>query len=279
MEFNKLVYDWQNNQHAEELCCNYLKDFELYEIKDSPVFKKQYKKLILCQAYNETEFMEGFLEDMAKYFDGIILLDDGSTDHTWELARHEKLLLKVKKKREYFNDLENRNILLDLASFFKSKWFCFMDIDERFDERYVNFETFEDDQNVDVVAFRYVDLWDSDTTYNTSLFGSQKGIYRRMRMFRSIGHMQIRTFKKKLHFAAVPHRNNIFESMVLFKHFGNLDPELRAKKYHRYRIEDAYSDQSDYSDLLKNGNTRNVEDLTLSEIEQNCKLYEIYPSS
>ena len=103
------------------------------------------------------------------------------------------LLIKVKKERLEFNDLQNRNILLDIASFLKADWFCFMDLDERFDRRFVNFEAFEDDINYSIVSFRCVNLWDSDKFYNANLAGSS----RRMRMFRNIGRVQIHTLKKK----------------------------------------------------------------------------------
>ena len=264
LEFNKLVYDWQNNQHAEELCCNYLKDFKLYEIKDSSVFKEQYKKLILCQAYNETEFMEGFLEDMARYFDGIILLDDGSTDNTWKLAKHEKILLKVKKKRECFNDLENRNILLNLASFFKSEWFCFMDIDERFDERYVDFGVFENDRDVDVVAFKGVYLWEDENTYASGTPYSKDGIIKIIRMFRNNGYAQIKTHKEKLHFAACPYYEKIFNAKILFKDYGVLSETKRKKKYEMYNKEDESKDLSDYEYLI-NGKVKlnKIEDIKI----------------
>ncbi len=40
-EFNKLVYDWQNNPYAEELCRNYLKDFLQYETTMARKFDTQ----------------------------------------------------------------------------------------------------------------------------------------------------------------------------------------------------------------------------------------------
>ena len=257
-DFNTIVYDWQNNQYAEELCKNYLKDFLQYEIKDSSVFKTKYKKVILCQAYNENEFMPGFLEDMANYFDGIILLDDDSTDNTWELAEHGKILLKARKKRDCFNDLENRNILLNLASFFKAEWFCFMDIDERFDDRFADFSAFENNENIQIVAFRYVDLWNDEEYYKANPVGLVNGILRRMRMFRNIGKVQINTQQHKLHFAPIPHRLNIHESIILFKHYGNIKDTHRKKKYEFYKREDTHTDLKSYEDLLEEGILREV---------------------
>ena len=250
-EYNKLVYDWQNNTYAEELCRNYLKDFLQYEIKDNSVFQTKYKKLILCQAYNESEFMPGFLEDMAKYFDGIILLDDESTDNTWELANHDKILLKAKKKRECFNDLQNRNILLNLALFFKAEWFCFMDIDERFDKRYADFRAFEDDKSVDVVAFRGIYLWGDENTYKGGVPYSNKGILKIYRMFRPIGHSRITTHKRKLHFAACPYFKNVLFSKILFKDYGSLTKSKRIKKRQMYLQEDKHKDLTGYDYLLE----------------------------
>lgn len=249
-EFDQVVYNWQNNTYAEELCRNYLEGFVQYEMKDSSVFQKQYKKLILCQAYNENEFMEGFLEDMAKYFDGIILLDDGSTDNTWDLAQHEKILLKVKKKRKCFNDLGNRNILLNLASFFKSEWFCFMDIDERFDQRFVDFGAFEDDPKIDVVGFKGVYLWNNEHTYKGGVPYSDKGILKIFRMFRPLGHTSITTHKKKLHFIACPYFKNILVSKILFKDYGSLKESSRLQKHQMYLKEDKHKDLVSYEYLL-----------------------------
>ncbi len=254
-EFNKVAYDWQNNLYAEELCRKYLEGFMEHEIKDSGVFHKKYKKLLLCQAYNETEFMPGFLEDMAKYFDGIILLDDESTDDTWELAQHDKILLKAKKKRDGFNDLKNRNILLNLASFFKAEWFCFMDIDERFDERFVDFETFEDDPEVDVVAFRAVYLWNDENTYNEGTPYSKKGILKIFRMFRPIGHTCISTYKNKLHFIVCPYISNTLIAKILFKDYGSMKESHRIKKYKMYKHEDKNMDLATYEYLLDNKST------------------------
>ena len=159
LEFDRCCYNYQNNVYAEELCIKYLKGFVRYQISDVSIFKTKYKKLILAQSYNELEFLDEFLDDMSKYFDGIILLDDGSTDETYEYAIHDKLLIKVQKVRHDFNDLDNRNILLHIASFFNTEWLCFMDIDERFDERYCNFDNITKHQDVNVINFHFVNIW------------------------------------------------------------------------------------------------------------------------
>ncbi len=253
-DFNNLIYDWKDNKYNEELCLKYVERFERWQLKDKTVFNRKYKKILLCQAYNEADFITGFLENMSKYFDGIILLDDESTDATWQFATHKKILLKVTKKREGFNDIQNRNILLDLASFFKTEWLCFMDVDERFESRFANFQQFEDNKNIDVVAFRAVYLWNDENTYKGDVPYSEKGILKVFRMFRPIGRMQIIT-DKKLHFIVCPYIGRVMYSNLLFKDYGSMNKAHRQKKYKMYLKEDTQHDlDGDYSYLLNDDN-------------------------
>ncbi|MBE0674326.1 MAG: glycosyltransferase family 2 protein [Bacteroidales bacterium] len=269
-DFNRISYDWQNNNYSGKLCLNYLNQFVKYKIWDNQIFKKKYLKLILCQSYNNTEYLKDFLENMGTYFDGIILLDDSSSDGTYELALHEKLLLKVSKKREGFNDLQNRNILLNLASFFSSEWFCFMDLDERFDERFVDFESITNTANIYTVVFRYIHLWNEDQFYNASYPYSCDGICSKTRMFRNIGSSRINTQLKKIHIDASPVKQSLFNSNVLVKHLGNLTKENRAKRYELYKIEDTFHDQKSYDHLLvENPALKRVDEITLDLLVKN----------
>jgi hypothetical protein len=265
-DFNNIAYDWQNNFFAEKLCRKYMSGFIDYKIKSPDIFTQNYQKIILCQSYNEIEFIDGFLKDMANYFDGIILLDDESSDGTWEKANHEKILLKVRKKRKEFNDLENRNVLLKLASFIKSEWFCFMDIDERFDERYVDFNSFVHKQDVNIVAFRGVYLWDTPDTYTSNIPVSQNGIMKRIRMFRNIGSCRINTLQNKLHFAVAPFINNTYTANILFKDYGIMKEQNRKKKFKFYLDEDTQNDLKSYDYIINAENkTLKTEDISFNK--------------
>ncbi len=260
-DFNRLIYNWEDNIYNKELCLKYVKQFKRYQLKDKMIFKQKYKKLLLCQAHNEENFIAGFLQDMSKYFDGIILLDDESTDSTWQFATHKKILLKVTKKRECFNDIQNRNILLDLASFFKTEWLCFMDMDERIDEQFADFKKFEDDFSVETVAFKAVYIWNKEHTYKGDVPYSRDGVLKVYRMFRSIGRTQIVT-NKKLHFKACPYTGKELYSDILFKDYGSMKKEQRERKYKMYMQEDKNKDlKGDYSYLLNSDNLCNLKDL------------------
>lgn len=251
-DFDKIIFNWKESLYKKAMCINYLQEnFINFSIQHDRVFDTHYHRLILCQSYNEKENIDSFLTNMSQFFDGIILLDDESTDHSYEVARHNKLLLKVKKSRTEFNDLQNRNILLNIASFFKSDWFCFMDLDERFDLRFANFD-FTAKNEHDVIFFRLVHLWDDEKHYNAEYPFSNHGIQYAMRMFRNIGRVQIQSENGKLHFPCVPYKSRLLRSNILFLHHGHISKEKRIKKYKFYLQEDKDKNQSSYEHFLAN---------------------------
>ncbi len=168
----------------------------------------------------------------------------------YELAQHPKLLIKVKKKREFFNDIQNRNIKLDLASFVNSKWFCFMDADEEFCKPFDNFD-FLDKTTADIISFYFVHIWgDNKDYYNSEYPYSDNGVISRMKMFRNIGHCQIHTDKVRTHFNVIPYLSNNLNVPILYKHFGMDSVEKRENKFKFYKKEDIAGDQKDYSHII-----------------------------
>jgi len=250
-DFNNVVYNWRQNRFAAEMIENYLNQFECYHIRDHKVFQQSYSRIVLAQSYNESEHIQSYLNNMGFYFDGIILLDDGSEDDTYETAEHPKLLIKAKKRRECFNDLENRNILLDIASFVPADWFCFIDIDERVSSVFCDFDSITSNREIDTVILKMVHIWNKDLdAYNADYPSSDNGIQNRLKMFRNIGHCKIITDKKKLHFDQVPYKSKMLFSNILLLHYGMDDEIKRESKYKRYRDEDLEKDQVSYEHII-----------------------------
>lgn len=238
----KLLYDWQEHPYAKEQCREYLSALKQFDILSDEVFKKSYPLIALIPTYNESERITDCLRSVEKYCDGIILLDDDSRDDTYEIAQSEKLLLKAKKVRTEFNDKQNRNMLLDMASFFKAEWFIFIDADERFDDRFVDLREVMKRDDVDTVGVWIANLWDSMETYRTDMEDtnpySQNGLWFRWRMFRNKGWMQIISYRK-IHFSTVPYKARLCINKTLLFHFGYLDKMKRKLKFYFYQKEDS----------------------------------------
>lgn len=246
MDFSHVAYDWRDHPFAKEQCREYLSTMNQFDVPSDQVFEDSYPLVALIPAYNESERIGDCLRSVEKYCDGIILLDDGSRDDTYSIAQSEKLLLKAKKIRTEFNDKQNRNILLDLASFFKVEWFIFIDADERFDDRFVDLREVMKRDDVDTVGVWIANLWDSMETYRTDMEDtnpeSKNGLWFRARMFRNKGRMQLRV-SRKLHFPTIPYVSKLWKSQSLILHLGYLLGINRKTKRSFYAKEqDVYID-------------------------------------
>lgn len=239
--FCTIVYDWQEHSYAKEQCREYLSGLKQYDISTDGIFDKSYSLIALIPTYNESERIMDCLRSVEKYCDGIILLDDDSRDNTYEIARSDKLLLKTKKKRIEFNDKQNRNILLDIASFFKVGWFIFIDADERFDDRFVDLHKMMKKKDVETIGVWIANLWDNIEMYRTDMEDthpySRNGLWFRWRMFKNKGHVQL-VRGNKLHLTTVPMLSKVLISSTLLLHTGYLKSQDRLNKYQFYMDED-----------------------------------------
>ena len=264
-EFNDMPYSWEYNEINEEVLYNYLKRFKNFQLSKKSL-KKNFNSILLVQSYNEEKNISLFLSRNSVYFDAIILLDDDSQDQTYSLAQNPKIVLKVKKERKFFNDIENRNILLELVSFYNCKWICFLDVDELIDKRFCDF-SFTQFKNAYNILFHTVHLWNSQKQYNVEYPYSNEGIQEHFRMFRNIGHMQILTNKKALHFPLTPYVKKIYKSKILILHYANICPKNRLERYKRYMKEDMALDQKSYEHFLNNSpKLREVKEIKIENL-------------
>ena len=272
-DFDAVIYDWQNNIYSKSLLETYLSSFLDYELKSGSL-DMTYKNILLVPTYNEQERIVWFLQNNAKYFDAIIMLDDESSDETYKIASDEKLILKIKKSRKEFNDLENRNILLNVVSFFKHDWVCFIDTDEIIDPHYADFDFFTNQKNIDSVLLNMVHLWDEENCYNQDYPFTNKGIGLKYRMFRNIGRTQIISREGKLHFIPIPYTGNIYHSPILVLHYGHINKEQRQKKYNFYLKEDSEHCQKDYSHFIKEKVIKGqVQDISINSLSEAINIY------
>lgn len=266
-DFNHIAYDWHGKfltkKYLEEI---YFRRFKKWYINET-IINNQFNSILLVQTFNEAHRIIQFLEKAERIFDGIILLDDSSSDYTFELAHSDKMILKVQKDRICFDDLSNRNILLDLVSFFNYEIGMFLDADEYLDVRYNDLSSYFSDNRLSYLV-PTVNLWDSESMFNSEYPFTISGISLRFKMFRNIGHTQILS-SKRLHFHQVPCiQDSAVATNILVLHSGMLTKELREQKFDIYSKEDIEKCQASYEHIRPNKTPklRSVEEITLEEL-------------
>jgi len=267
-DFKEVIYDYRNNMYATEQIVKYLSDSIFIRCEYNPLqLRNRYPILLLVQTYNESKLINSFLKKISPYFDAIILLDDNSDDNTYSLAVHKKIVLKAQKQRSDFNDLQNRNILLNLASFYNYEFACFMDVDEEIDERGYSLLNVLKDDKADSFMFCLIHLWNNEENYNAEYPYTHEGLAPKLRMFRNIGRAQLYSKRGKLHFHQVPFIGKSRFLPILIKHYGNLTQEMRKQKYLFYKREDTEGSQDNYEHLLNHyPKLRPVEKVSLEDM-------------
>lgn len=268
-DFDNVIFDWSHKPNWHNLMEKYSQRALIKSyISSSITGDEHFGVLLLVQTYNEAHFIKDFLMNVSEYVDGIILLDDSSTDSTFELADNPKLIFKGVKRRDRFNDLENRNILLELASFCPHKLCLFLDVDERLNGSTTSLRHLIEAKDKSYIL-PFVHLWDSLDEFNSEYPGSYNGVCFKYRLFSNIGFCRINS-NKRLHFRQVPStKYTCFISEPYISHLGTLTVESRASKYNFYLSEDTDNSQSNYDHFssLYNPQKAPIASLSKSKIE------------
>lgn len=131
------------------------------------------KIICITQLRNEERFLPGFLHHIAPHVDGIVALDEGSTDATPDLLRAEPKVVSVLHERRpapaHAHESQNRHRLILEAARLGADWVICGDADERYEDRFLRrlrpvLERREA-RGQRILAVRIVNLWNSRSDY------------------------------------------------------------------------------------------------------------------
>lgn len=264
-DFSHIVYHWQKRPDWAAALGGFASTrYNEMELANAASFTSVFQILLLVQSFNEEKHVFDFIKNIEPYIDGILLLDDGSEDNTYQSFNSPKLIIKAKKDHKIFNDLANRNALLDMASFIPHQYCLFLDMDERLHGR-LDLPPYSDLKHGISYLIPFVHLWDSTEYYNAQYPGSCDGICLRYKLFSNIGHCRINS-AKRLHFHQIPcKRHTGLLNTAHIRHYGLITAQMRKAKYNFYISEDSEGCQPSYRHFLANPDT-----LPVSQLEERC---------
>ena len=222
----------------------YLVDIEVPSGPPSLPLRQQVRLLALLPIRNHAHYLPGFIASIAPHVDGIIALDDGSTDGTAELLESQPEVLEVLRNpsdRPTWDEMGNHAKLLDAAARHGAEWVLSIDADERLERdfrrrcervirrgRWLGYTAY---------GLRLRDLWDSRDRYRVDGVWGHKTVPRLYKL-RSDHRLDWR----ELHGSKAPRQARIEGRYPIadlnIYHLGMLTAELREARRRRYELLD-----------------------------------------
>jgi hypothetical protein len=133
---------------------------------------RRVRLLAVLAVRNEARFLPGWFESVLPHVDGVIALDDGSSDGTLDLlaSRPEVLeLIRIPVSRPKWDEVGNHRLLVAAALRHGADWILALDADERPErdfraraERVIRRGSL---LGIEAYALRLLELWGSEETY------------------------------------------------------------------------------------------------------------------
>ena len=196
--------------------------------------------MALLPIRNHLHYLPGYIASVAPHVDGIIALDDGSTDGTGEFleSRAEILeVIRIPRDRPSWDEMGNHRKLLAAAMRHGAEWALSVDADERLErdfrrrcERVIRRGRL---LGYTAYGLRLRDLWDSRDHYRVDGIWGQKTTPRlyKLRPDHKLDGRALHGSKAPLQ-ARVGGRYPIADLNIY--HLGMLTPELREARRRRY---------------------------------------------
>tara|TARA_B100000029_G_scaffold306778_1_gene299603 strand:+ start:4397 stop:5203 length:807 start_codon:yes stop_codon:yes gene_type:complete len=153
---------------------------------------KNLRLVAIAMCKNEEAILEKWLQRTSEFSDGIIVIDDGSTDNSFKMLKANK---KVKHiiKHEPGGPMEarkSRNKLFDAVREFGGEWTIILDIDEIMDIRLADhLDNLLNNPRVGQIYFKEISLWRNNKQYRIDkpdMYNRQRTMCQILRMNKNL---------------------------------------------------------------------------------------------
>ena len=209
--------------------------------------RRRVRLLGLLAARDEMRFLPGYFANLAPHVDGIVALDDGSTDGTaGYLESHPAVLELIRRPRSrpLWDEVGNFRALHEAALRHGAEWILWLDADERversFRERAERVIRRGSRLGLIAYAVRIRELWDTPGTYRTDGLWGRK---RLARVFRALPDHVFDT--RPLHATRGPLQGRVLGGFphadLTIYHLRMIRREDRESRRDRYRTMDPHA--------------------------------------
>lgn len=148
---------------------------------DFTVSSKRLRLIALLQVKNEERFLPGMLRNIEPFVDGVVALDDGSDDRTYEILASNNKVLEILRNEPSGNpwDEHHNQVSLVLAGRrHAADWFLCLDADERLERQFgflwLSLLSRAECEGVQAYAFHFRELWNDPHHYRVDGIWGQK---------------------------------------------------------------------------------------------------------
>ena len=210
----------------------------------APVARRRVRLLALLAVRNEMAYLPGFLANVSPHVDGIVALDDGSSDGSGDFLRsHPRVIevLRVPADRPYWDEVGNFKKLQAAALSHGGEWLIVLDADERverdFRERAERVIRRGSRWGLAAFTVKLRELWNTPGTFRSD------GVWGRKRVARLFAALPDHRFDyRPLHAVKAPLQARLAGHYIAadleIYHLRTLRPEDRAARRDRYKALD-----------------------------------------
>lgn len=202
------------------------------------------RRLLALLAFrDESRSLDAWLDNVVPQVDGVVALDDGSTDGSADLvAGHPAVLELIRRPPgdpDAWDDAANHRLLVEAAWEHAADWLVAVDADERLERQFrprAEAEIDRADREGHIAYYLHVrELWGSPTTWRSD---GPWGAKRSARLFRSRRDHVFHEQRLHCHWAPLQGRTaagDFPQADLVLYHLRMIHPEARAARRDRYR--------------------------------------------